>query len=124
MDIWLFHSGDLLFLILRENSMLGRRYTFKSSSDYKRLISKGERYRNRYFKVSYESSASFRIGTIISKKYGNAVDRNRLRRTIHEEIRKQDLYKLNYNIVISPTFTASEYNSAIVKDLICSMLKL
>ena len=76
-------SGDLTF---SKNKRL------KGTAEFARLRDEGKVYRGNLLTVSITSDAetpAFRAGFITSRRIGNAVQRNRLRRLLREIVRKR-----------------------------------
>lgn len=78
-------------------------YRLKRKSDFDKLFSKGKKVYSRYLTMLYFPSEDFKIGYSVSKKHGNAVKRNRIKRLLRASAREafKDLKK-NYRIVIMP----------------------
>ena len=78
-------------------------YRLKKKSDFDKLFSKGKKAYSRSLTILYFPSEDFRIGYSVSKKHGNAVKRNRIKRLLRASAREafKDLNK-NYRIVIMP----------------------
>lgn len=78
-------------------------YRLKRKSDFDKLFSKGKKSYSRSLTMLYFPSEDFRIGYSVSKKHGNAVKRNRIKRLLRASAREafKDLNK-NYRIVIMP----------------------
>ncbi|MCI2948438.1 ribonuclease P protein component [Staphylococcus caledonicus] len=70
-------------------------YRIKKNSDFQTIYKKGESVANRQFVVyTYNSNNEhFRLGISVSKKLGNAVTRNKIKRAIREnfKVHKQDI---------------------------------
>lgn len=75
----------------------------KRKSDFDKLFSKGKKVYSRSLTILYFPSEDFKIGYSVSKKHGNAVKRNRIKRLLRASAREafKDLKK-NYRIVIMP----------------------
>jgi ribonuclease P protein component len=58
--------------------------------DFEALYRSGRRYRGRYFHLVYQANAlEFpRIGVVVSRKVGNAVERNRIKRRVRTLFRR------------------------------------
>jgi ribonuclease P protein component len=66
-----------------------RFYRIRRSSDYDRIWREGQRYHTRHFVVIVSSSRDCsRLGITVSRKIGNAVCRNLLKRWIRELFRR------------------------------------
>lgn len=78
-------------------------YRLKRKSDFDKLFSKGKKVYSRSLTILYFPSEDFKIGYSVSKKHGNAVKRNRIKRLLRASAREafKDLKK-NYRIVIMP----------------------
>lgn len=78
-------------------------YRLKRKSDFDKLFSKGKKVYSRSLTMLYFPSEDFKIGYSVSKKHGNAVKRNRIKRLLRASAREafKDL-KNNYRIVIMP----------------------
>ncbi|AQY52393.1 ribonuclease P [Listeria weihenstephanensis FSL R9-0317] len=72
-------------------------YRIKKDDEFQRVFKKGKSFANRQFVVyifKREDLAHFRIGLSVSKKIGNAVVRNHIKRRI-----RQSFHELNEQIV-------------------------
>lgn len=78
-------------------------YRLKRKSDFDKLFSKGKKAYSKSLTMLYFPSEDFKIGYPVSKKHGNAVKRNRIKRLLRASAREafKDLKK-NYRIVIMP----------------------
>lgn len=78
-------------------------YRLKRKSDFDKLFSEGKKVYSRSLTMLYFPSEDFKIGYSVSKKHGNAVKRNRIKRLLRASAREafKDLKK-NYRIVIMP----------------------
>ena len=78
-------------------------YRLKRKSDFDKLFSKGKKAYTKSLTMLYFPSEDFKIGYSVSKKHGNAVKRNRIKRLLRASAREafKDLKK-NYRIVIMP----------------------
>lgn len=78
-------------------------YRLKRKSDFDKLFSKGKKGFSKSLTMLYFPSNEFKIGYSVSKKHGNAVKRNKIKRLLRASARVafSDLKK-NYRIVIMP----------------------
>ena len=75
----------------------------KRKSDFDKVFSKGKKCYGRSLKMLYINSDSLKIGFSVSKKHGNAVVRNRIKRLLRAALRENLPYiKNNYFIVFLP----------------------
>ena len=72
-------------------------YRLKRKSDFDKLFSKGKKSYSKSLTMLNFPSEDFRIGYSVSKKHGNAVKRNRIKRLLRASAREafKDLNK-NY----------------------------
>mgnify|MGYP003289603013 CR=1 FL=1 len=73
----------------------------KNSRDFTRIIKSKVPFKNKYFVIYKESTKEeiYKFGISVSKKIGNAVVRNKLKRQIKSIIDKKD-YKKGFNCII------------------------
>ena len=77
----------------------------RKKKDFLLLYKKGRRYRGKYFNLIYFSnSLSFsRMATVVSRKVGNSVKRNKIKRQMRELFRRnKELIKDPVDMVIIP----------------------
>jgi len=72
------------------NETLGPHERIKKRNDFLSLYKKGKRYRGKYFNLVYFSNnLSFsRMAVVVSKKIGNAVKRNKIKRWMRSLFRR------------------------------------
>ena len=75
---------------------LPRKYSLKSRRDIQWLLKNGKRRYGEFLTCVWEKSDRFELGLFIPRRYGSAVERNRLKRLCREVVR------LNRNRLISP----------------------
>jgi len=75
----------------------------KDSREFESIIKTGKKIANSYFVIYYKERKMLfpRFGVTLSKKFGNAVKRNRYKRILREIIRNnQKQFKKNYDYII------------------------
>lgn len=91
---------------------MNKRQRIKKNSEFQKVFKEGKSFANRQFIVyryRKEGQTSFRIGLSVSKKIGNAVTRNRVKRYIRQvflELR-DDLHQDYDYVIIARKPTAS-----------------
>lgn len=81
------------------------RERIRKKKDFYHLYKKGKRYRGKYFVLIYRSGefAYSRVAVVASKKLGNAVQRNRIRRRFRTLFRKnKKLLRNPLDLIIIP----------------------
>lgn len=79
-------------------------YRIKKNSDFQFIYKKGKSVANRQFVVYTKTNkelAHFRLGISVSKKIGNAVVRNRIKRAIREnfKVHKEDIIPIDIIVI-------------------------
>ena len=85
------------------NETLGPQERIRKRKDFLFLYKKGKRYRGKYFNLIYLSNDfSFsRMAVVVSKKVGNAVKRNKIKRQMRTLFRRnKSLFKAPLDIII------------------------
>ncbi len=85
------------------NETLGPQERIRKRKDFLSLYKKGKRYRGKYFNLIYLSNDfSFsRMAVVVSKKVGNAVKRNKIKRQMRTLFRRnKSLLKAPLDIII------------------------
>ena len=81
-----------------------RKYRLKDRTDFKKVYRLGKATANRQVVLYYwkrNDGEAFRLGVSVSKKIGNAVVRNRMRRRIKEIVRHEaERIKQEYDFII------------------------
>lgn len=99
----------------------------KKNSEFQEIFSKGQSFANRQFVVYFlkkEEQPSFRIGLSVSKKIGNAVMRNQIKRYIRQSfLELKDEVKEGFDYVIIARKPAAEMNFHEVKMSLVHVLK-
>ncbi|WP_414045388.1 ribonuclease P protein component [Macrococcus equi] len=79
-------------------------YRIKKNDDFQKVYKQGKSVANRQFivyRLSNNENEHFRLGISVSKKIGNAVTRNRIKRAIRESFtrHKDDIIKDDFIII-------------------------
>lgn len=75
----------------------------KENKDFSRIINNGKRYWNDTYSIYYDKNNfnDYRIGISVSKKIGNAVNRNKIKRQIRNIADKyKNIYQKNKDYII------------------------
>lgn len=98
---------------------LGPQERIRKKKDFLCLYTKGRRHRGRYFIFIYISNGlSFsRMAVVVSKKFGSAVKRNRIKRQLRALFRKnKQLIKIPADIIIIPKRETHEISWPLLKE--------
>lgn len=98
----------------------------KKRSEFQRAYQDGGKYWNRYF-VVYVRPTGFehsRLGITVSKKVGNSVQRNRVKRLIRESFRHLCPHiQAAYDIVVVGRTTATRLKCQEAEDALCRLFR-
>lgn len=105
-----------------------KEFRIKKNKDFQTVFQKGRSFANRQFVVYLlpkEGQDFFRIGLSVSKKIGNAVTRNRIKRYIRQSILEmKDQLLPGYDYVIIARKPAAEMDFFTVKSSLMHVLKV
>ncbi|WP_062350992.1 ribonuclease P protein component [Bacillus kwashiorkori] len=105
-----------------------KKFRLKKDQDFQLVFKKGKSFANRQFiiyKNEKEKQAFFRIGLSVSKKIGNAVTRNRIKRYIRQTFHElNDQIAKNYDYVVIARKPAAEMSFKEVKNSLIHVLKI
>jgi ribonuclease P protein component len=108
-----------------DNSLRGEEKILKRA-EYQRLSASGKKFHTSHFIVvwSEDGTGRARIGITASRKVGNAVSRNRVKRLVREYFRlnKQQFVAVDFNIIArrgSDSLTFHELSRELEKALQC-----
>ncbi|WP_026691794.1 ribonuclease P protein component [Alteribacter aurantiacus] len=104
-----------------------KRYRLKKNEDFQLVFKGGFSVANRQFVVyqrKTETNPHLRVGLSVSKKVGNAVTRNRVKRLIREVIRELEPQMKNRDYVIIARKPTAEMDFHQVRKSLLHVLKL
>ncbi len=96
-------------------------YRIKKNEDFQKIYKNGKSVANRQFIIYRQKNSEnehFRLGISVSKKIGNAVTRNRIKRAIRESFtkHKEDIIKDDFIVIArqpSKEMTTNEINKSL-----------
>ena len=105
-----------------------KRQRVKKNDDFQKVFKKGKSFANRQFVVYFlekEGQTEFRVGLSVSKKLGNAVTRNQIKRYIRQSIHElKDELKQNMDYVIIARQPAATMDFHEVKQSLQHVLRI
>ncbi|SUK17673.1 ribonuclease P protein component [Staphylococcus agnetis] len=102
-------------------------YRIKKNSDFQLIYRKGRSVANRQFVVytyRYNQNEHFRLGISVSKKIGNAVTRNRIKRSVRECFKVHKLDILPLDIIVIARHPAKEMSTLEIQKSLEHVLKI
>ncbi len=106
---------------------MDKRNRLRKNEDFKKVYKYGKNYYNRnlIMYVMKNELENTRIGFTVSKKVGNSVVRNRVKRRIKEIVRRNlRNIKEGYDIILIPKKNVSEINHKELENAIFHIFKL
>ena len=107
---------------------MNKRQRVKKEKDFQKVFKKGKSFANRQFVVYVlpnEETETYRVGLSVSKKLGNAVKRNQIKRYIRQSILEiNDGLKQHTDYVIIARNPASKMNFHEVKKSLMHVLRI
>lgn len=99
----------------------------KSEKEFQFVFKKGRSFANKQIVIYVtlkENQSDFRIGLSVSKKVGNAIVRNRIKRYLRQAFYEMDLLLIrNIDIVVIARAQLAEFNFLEVKNSLYHVLK-
>ena len=93
-------------------------YRLKKQSDFDKLFKKGKRVYAKSLMMLYFKSETFKIGYSVSKKHGNAVIRNKIKRLLRASAREVfKNFNKNIHVVFLPKVQDSYSFEEFSKDM-------
>ncbi|NJH82668.1 ribonuclease P protein component [Staphylococcus agnetis] len=102
-------------------------YRIKKNSDFQLIYRKGRSVANRQFVVytyRHNQNEHFRLGISVSKKIGNAVTRNRIKRSVRECLKIHKLDILPLDIIVIARHPAKEMSTLEIQKSLEHVLKI
>jgi len=102
-----------------------KEYRVKKSSEIKMIVKSRQSKANKYFviyKKENHVNNHFRFAVSVSKKYGNAVERNKIKRRVREIISKFDIID-TFDVFVVVRLNAKKITFNEIKDSITSLVK-
>jgi ribonuclease P protein component len=101
-------------------------YRIKNNLEFEDILNNGKKIKNSFFIIYYKEKKlnNSRFGITLSKKFGNAVERNKYKRIIREIVRKNYFSFKNdcdYIIIIRKEAKNSKYQE--MKDNLINLIK-
>lgn len=96
----------------------------KEKKDFDRTFKLGKQIKSKYaFLYTYDTNNNYRFGICVSKKLGNAVVRNKLKRQVKDIIDKSKLHfdSKDYIIILKKSAVGTEYLN--LKEDLVNLLK-
>lgn len=97
--------------------MLGREFRISTGKEYNNIYKGGKRIPGRYIILFYQpnSLGINRFGVVTSKKVGKAVARNQAKRRLREIIKKNELDKKGFDIIIVARYNIGGVTSELLE---------
>ncbi|MGI5879992.1 MAG: ribonuclease P protein component [Syntrophomonadaceae bacterium] len=97
--------------------MLSREFRISAGKEYNNIYKSGKRIQGRYMVLFYQpnNQGINRFGFVTSKKVGKAVTRNQVKRRLREIVRKNELDKKGFNIIIVARYNIGEVTSDLLE---------
>ena len=85
---------------MESDERLPKEEIIKRSNEFSRIIKNGKRWKGKYLRIFFEEAGTRQVGFAVSKRHGNAVKRNRIKRLLREIYRKRRHKIGKYKIII------------------------
>lgn len=106
--------------------MLSKKYRMKKNSQFDYIFKNGKTIKNSKLLIFYSTCKSKlpKIGIVVSKKIGNSVVRNKVKRLLRESIRSiMNSLVTNNNYIFVARSGIETLSKNEIQSIICSMLK-
>jgi len=114
----------VVFVLFGGNNMK-RELRIKRSLEFENIIKSGKKKSNDYFVIYYKERKLLfsRFGVSLSKKFGNAVTRNRYKRILREIIRNnQKKFENNYDYIIIMKKNCENFKYKVIEEKLLTLL--
>ncbi|MFP3722384.1 ribonuclease P protein component [Niallia circulans] len=105
-----------------------KEFRIKKNKEFQSVFKKGQSFANRQFviyKLKREEQVHFRIGLSVSKKIGNAVKRNQIKRYVRQAfLELDDMLENKYDYVIIVRKPVADMSFEEVKKSLIHILKI
>lgn len=101
-------------------------YRLKTPKDFRRTYQKGKSVANQYLAMYYRKNGKdeYRIGFSVSKKNGNAVVRNSIKRKLREICRlNEEAFPNGYDLIFIARMKIKEANYHVMEKSLLKLLK-
>ena len=109
---------------LRTNNLFSRDRRLTGRENFLRIQRSSKGFKTKNFIVRYEKNqeSTARYGLTVSKRVGNAVARNRVKRCLREAIRINSSKELGVNVVFIAKGSAREVSFSVMEEEVCFVL--
>lgn len=101
-----------------------KRFRVKKTEQIETIIHARKMVKNRYFRLykkENHDAAHFRFAVSVSKKYGKAYERNKIKRQVRAIVAAQTIHQtVDFLIVVSPQTKSLSFRA--IEDALCSLL--
>ncbi|MHB1293368.1 MAG: ribonuclease P protein component [Anaerolineae bacterium] len=107
--------------------MLPKRYRLTAASDFRRVHAEGRSWSNRLLVLSKYPNGlpNSRFGFSVSRRVGNAVKRNRIRRLLREAVRQKiDVISAGWDVVFIARKGVVDADLQAIDGSMCHLLRL
>ncbi len=103
-----------------------KKYKLRKNSEFQKVYKKGKNYWNKLIVMYVMKNGKdlTRVGFSLTKKYGNSVERNKIKRQMKE------IYRLNsdkivegYDLIFIPKLTTKNVTYSDIENAMCGLLK-
>jgi ribonuclease P protein component len=85
---------------VKHEACLPKNEIIKNSREFSRIIENGKNWRGKWLRIYFEEGDKRQVGFAVSKRQGNAVQRNRIKRLLREVYRKKRSWIGNCKMIL------------------------